>query len=96
MPTTGLPHVSLRVAPHVRQAWKAAADRDELDLSDWIRKVCNQAAHLTPGGHAKVPTSDAPRITGAEVARASCLHPREQWMSKGYATLCGSCGERVR
>jgi hypothetical protein len=49
----------LRYEEAERQTWQAAADQAGLPLAAWIRAACNLAAGRTPGGHARIPTSDA-------------------------------------
>ena len=40
--------VVLRVLDEERDAWKAAAKRADLDLSDWLRGLANAAASAAP------------------------------------------------
>jgi hypothetical protein len=38
------PILPVRVPAEQRQAWRAAAEREGMDLSAWIRRVCDLAA----------------------------------------------------
>jgi hypothetical protein len=42
------PILPVRVSPEQREAWRAAADRVGLSLSEWIRAACDVAAILPP------------------------------------------------
>jgi hypothetical protein len=73
----------LRYEDAERQQWQAAADRAGLPLAAWIRAACNLAAGRTPGGQARVPTSDA---------RPDCRHERKRTGASGVL-VCADCGK---
>lgn len=90
----GAPPIPVRAWPHQREPWKAAAEREGLTLTAWVHRTLNAAAGLTPGGHARVPTSDQAATAADPVGQMpDCPHPRAERVQLGYGTKCGRCGK---
>jgi hypothetical protein len=99
MARRGNPPLPVRASDAAKEPWKAAAARAGLTLTAWVHQTLNTAAGLTPGGKARVPTSDQGAAFADAVApdpvgqMPDCPHPRGERVPLGYGTKCGLCGK---